>query len=250
VTWTCQKCGKNHGDRRVEEELKTKEEIAGDTVPGENGEPVIQTKQVPGWECDRCGNFHPVPEGAPVSTENSIEAVTREIAENEIDETNSHRFNLGFLAALNCVRQRTSKDGDWTGVDLTNQLPRLSGEDTEARDTEELLERFKRSGRDILEGGTKTVDEIRLTEEYLISEEELEEVEERLEDSAQELFQRLVDNAVDRERFYEIFNEEQMSSDHYRIREVLKDIGGYRIIDIRKSEMARKHAEGGSSEQV
>mgnify|MGYP000462914284 CR=1 FL=1 len=77
-----------------------------------------------------------------------------------------------------------------------------------------------------------------------ISEEELEQVEERLEGSALELFQRLVENAADREKFYEIFNEDYGGADHTKIRKALQDIGGYRIIDIRKSEMARKHAKG------
>lgn len=178
----------------------------------------------------------------PVSTENSIEAVTREIAENEIDATNSHRFTLGFLAALNCVRQRTSEDGDWTGVDI-ELLPRISEEDTEARDTEELLERFKRSGRDILEDGTKTVDEIRLTEEYLISEEELKELEERLEGSALDLFQRLVENATT-SQFHKIRKENRRSTDYHRIREALQEIGDYGIMDVRRAETARDIEEG------
>jgi hypothetical protein len=67
----------------------------------------------------------------PVSTENSIDAVTREIAETEIDETNSHRFNLGFISALNFVRQRTSEDGDWTSLP-SDALPLLKNHEDES----------------------------------------------------------------------------------------------------------------------
>lgn len=79
-----------------------------------------------------------------------------------------------------------------------------------------------------------------VTPEDLISEDELEEVEDRLEGTAEKLFQNLVDNALNRDKFYEILNEERVGTDWHRVRETLEDVGGYRIIDIRKSEKARE----------
>jgi DNA-binding Lrp family transcriptional regulator len=78
------------------------------------------------------------------------------------------------------------------------------------------------------------------TEDDLISENELEEVEGQLEGSALSLFQELVDKALHRDEFYAILNEERVGTDWHRVREALEDVGGYRIIDIRKSEKARE----------
>lgn len=116
------------------------------------------------------------------------------------------------------------------------------------REVEELVDRFKKSGRDILEDRTKPLTELYHTKEDLISEEELDEVEGNLEGAALDLFQRLVDNALDRDEFYEILNEERVGTDWHRVREALQDVGGYTILDIRMSEKVRKLAEGGSSD--
>jgi len=108
----------------------------------------------------------------------------------------------------------------------------------------EILDKDDKSLREYAE-----VDPRELTERYikpdLISEEELEQAEERLEGSALELFQELIDNALNNEKFYETLREERPGSDWHRIREVLEDLGGYRILDIRKSKVAQKHTEEG-----
>lgn len=62
MVWTCDTCGYNHSDRRVEDELTTTGEVvAGDADPEGN----VPMKEVDGWECDRCGRFHPTPEKPP-----------------------------------------------------------------------------------------------------------------------------------------------------------------------------------------
>lgn len=61
MVWTCLKCGYNHADSAVEELRTTGKVVVGDADPDGN----VPTEEVEGWECDRCGRFHPAPERPP-----------------------------------------------------------------------------------------------------------------------------------------------------------------------------------------
>ena len=109
MTWTCTRCGRNHGDRKVEEELREQFDAWLFDV-SKTGE------TIEGWQCDYCGKRHPTPEQPSEETETDagniqVEKVI-EIVDDSMDEFPDHDLCHTATTLAGKIKDKARAEGD------------------------------------------------------------------------------------------------------------------------------------------